>query len=313
MYRCITTALAVLLSQALTFHCHAGLEGDVEQLKVVAEAHKANREKITTWQGNAEVVTRRGEEEHRRLVEFAWDARTDSHFWRWSPDPDADAEEVVWFQRHSENGMIHDGQISLFRQMFPNPKYKRLGGDPALHLIIKERRGGGWGDRGNREFHAREHLDFHGTPTSYEWLMEYYREADNRLLEGSVSREDDRVTFERVSAQMTCRYVFDLSKGGNLVEFTQRVMLVNLLKSRAHIAYDWEEVDGISVPKSFASQGYRSDKPLKTMKVKWTRNVLNKPIPEGTFTVENIGILPGDRVIDQITDTKSIYKADELP
>ena len=46
--------------------------------------------------------------------------------------------------------------------------------------------------------------------------------------------------------------------------------------------------------------------------VEWVDSTLNKPIPEKIFSMEGLGLVPGDRVMDNVAGVNYVYKEELL-
>jgi len=225
-----------------------GLKGDVEPLRIVAQAHQANKDRIKTWRGRATIevqVYREGKSsiEHwmNSSVTFAYDRDGPATRWNYTRLEDRssrDSKEIkINNKPYSNNGMKKDEVLcELFyyenqdqrRTMMIRPAHKADYGmyaenpDPMWYLT----KGG-------------ENLS--------ERLMFYYREANNpNLSRGTVERDGDKVILETHSGNLINRYKFDLSLGGNLVCWYGA-------DSMATTRYYWtyEEFNDIWIPKSF--------------------------------------------------------------
>ena len=64
----------------------------------------------------------------------------------------------------------------------------------------------------------------------------------------------------------------------------------------------YESIDGVYVPKTVHYVTFRSSDLKKSFdsKITFTKSILNVPIPEKTFTYENLGLKDGDKFVDKI-------------
>jgi hypothetical protein len=103
--------LTLVFAAAFSTETRAELAGDPEILKAAADQHKANRERIRTWQGKAKVEQRSlANEPLHSEVSFVYDAESGNYRWNWTIK---DVPKDSW-KRFSPgemfNGMVKDGK-----------------------------------------------------------------------------------------------------------------------------------------------------------------------------------------------------------
>ena len=126
----------------------------------------------------------------------------------------------------------------------------------------------------------------------------------NNTTKFSVKRDNNRVIFESKSGnqardQVINRYIFDLSKGGNLVAFYAESEYINGVAS-----IDYEAHKGLWVPISHSfrqvnlpNNGQPGITILRDTKLNTIK--LNEELDPKIFTVENLGVKPGNWVVDR--------------
>ncbi|NIQ77561.1 MAG: hypothetical protein GTN93_05645, partial [Anaerolineae bacterium] len=135
-------------------------------------------------------------------------------------------------------------------------------------------------------------------------LMEYYRQVSDpnftRFAGYTLTRDGPVVTLdiENPTADMTNRYMFDLSKGGTLVRYH-----ATMKKNVQTIEWTYEEKEGIWIPKT-CTKTIERDPPARDGCTKYTRTVtfvesaLNHPVPASEFSLDKLGLKMGDVVSD---------------
>jgi len=279
----------------------AVVHGDVELLKTVALQHKANFESLLTWKGEAfeEVIGKRGDEYDymlRSRCRFAYDQLQQAVRWNKEPEESRFVVEGKSLRdiNASYNSAMLKGQSSY--------EYSALGfrgGKEAFHLIIGElSRSRSWGIYilDPRYFF----IDPAGGGPMHDRLMFLYDNAENsRLFEWYVKRVGDIVTLEVSFGENnanTEKYVFDLSVGGNVLEYYNKTPRADNVYE-----YKWEQQSGVWVPKSYKMMNIarREDGVLKTTRsIHWSNCVVNVPFEEDEFTLEKLGVKAGDDVHD---------------
>ena len=292
--------------------CLADIQGDVELLKVIAFKHKANLESIRTLKGEAfEEATSTIGDWYEFMIKnkctFAYDQSRDAV--RWNKDPQESrclnhGKPVTLIEANYNSTMFKDGAyFHYFGSELPNDKskvaYDLVIGAPALAK----------GD----ELHCldpRYFLSHPAGPTVHARLMLFCDHAHDETEVGrSVKREGDLVTFQYTAPDKTrtSREVYDLSTGGNLLEYDSKSPTVEITGN-----YTYEEKSGVWVLKSYAGTiiNHRKNGEISknTRTIKWTNSVVNVPFKEDEFTLEKLGVKPGARVSDH--RIKKVYRYD---
>lgn len=307
--RCTVLTIIVLLRP---FPClSGGIKGDKELLKTVALRHKANLESILTWKGEAfeERRSTKKVDNYDYMLDskltFSYDQLQNSV--RWNREP----QEF----RAESKGKSFSSTFSWYNSAIITEKasytYRKSGtdqnGNVTFRVIIDEPYKG-VRKIGNKGFDPRYFFSDAGNIT-YKRLMFLYENADNpKLTERHIKREGDLVimTLEKTveGGIRTKRQVFDLSAGGNLIESYSLAPT-----SENHREYEYEEKSGVWILKSYKRLNitHREDGSHRsTRTIKWSNSVVNVPLEEDEFTIDKLGVKPGDYIQD--TKIGMMYK-----
>lgn len=309
----ILTTLTIVLSLTPS-PCPAVIHGDVELLKTVALQHKANFESLVTWKGEAfeEFLSTRGDSYDymlRNKCTFAYDQLRDAA--RWNKEP-------------QENRFVVDGKSlrdikAIYNSAMVKGKYSyeysalgQRGDEDVFHLIIDKRRlarnweretfepryffSGAVGDplgpgRGDRLY---DRLMFLHDPVKDTPEFEWYVKRAGDLVTLEVSFGENKASSEK--------YVFDLSAGGNVLRYHNKGPTWDTVYE-----YQYEQKSGVWVPKSYEFKNITGKQKgagarRSTRSIRWSNSVVNVPFEEDEFTVDKLGVKPGDKVSNWIID-----------
>jgi len=287
----------------------AGLKGDPEPLKPAAHQHQANRERIVTWRGRANVEqVLLGGEPLRSEVYFVYDAPSGNYRWNWTVK---EVPEGSW-KRYTEgeqlNGMVKDGKYYEYR----THRRRSAKGKNLPSLVIQPP-----SEQANHQnlpgfFDPMWHYTHPGKGPFENELLFVYENAQNPKINYETSQNDDLLILRTVSDEsgpneVVNHYEMDHAQGANLT-------LAHYYSAQSGITTDyrftWEEVSGVWVPKTFTYHSFEMKEGKKVYehirKVTWTENIVNERVPEDAFTQEKVGLGPGDFVTD--THTKQFYR-----
>jgi peroxiredoxin len=288
----------------------AGVEGDVDLLRQVAQGHRANRESIRTWRGTATITSESqyrggggppGIEGHksRDEVAFVYDAGAGATRWscqRLSGTLTQDGREIEedgtrrWFS----NGLVKDGasfelsaarwdvQGNLVRRSLTIEEYRGSYLDPMYYLS----------ERG-QDIHDR--------------MMFYVENANNeKMIPATVSRTGNMVVLQVGSGSSINRFQFDLSQGCNLVNFLAADSVVTENRT-----FEYEKIAGVFLPTRVAD-GYTGkwgdgSERISRSEVTFVNQAVNEPVNPSEFDLAALGIQPGDWVRDSRTNTGYAY------
>lgn len=299
----------------------AGVEGDVELLRLVAEGNKANREKIGTWRMQ---VTERATDkvystgvlkESTAQFDFVYDGERGAKRWKYllltfrstGKDGVIFESEPDSLYQGGGNVLVLDGALYRYRLFFPTSNTSRR----PVKIYDDAGRPHSYMDPGRPYSYMSEDMDgFNyfevGTGSNvYKHLMRYVRDHNNPNLNVTVSRSGNIITIEsglgRPERGTIAKY--DASRGYNLVECSS-YGISGSKEVRWHHEWEWENVDGVFVPakvkwrreKRNADTGRLQGFREKTLT--FTNHEINIPIDPSEFTLAAIGVQPGDNIID---------------
>ncbi len=309
--------MIILMLSLLPESSSAKIEGDLELLKLVANGYKANLDKIKIWQGKA-IISHEGpyfnpdETVKRKIsVEFVFDANQGAVRWYWNELE----RQITRKNMHSvdekpyfTSGIVKDKTIYMLFPVPPTPE--RPPGFVIIKPVSLPIRS--WND----EFHPMYFFEsIEGD--WYERLMFYYEKAnDPNISDGKVWRKANIVFFETLSSKttpaITAYYEFDLSKGCCITKYVRKRKSADSIGREAW-DYDYEEVDGVFVPKNITFSQVNSDGSKKTTRiVQFIQNITNKPIEAEEFSLAKLRLMPGDIVEDSATGVTFKYNASGL-
>jgi peroxiredoxin len=302
---CILVYGATGDQQPASLEKRGGLKGNAELLKIVAEAHLANKERIQTWSGRATIEDQSYEEgrttKERRLkssVRFAYDRQREATRWNYRQEEDRwviDNNDVKINRKpYLNNGMKKDG---VFYQLY---NYKEDSDETRTMAIrpLRYAEGGMFSE----DFDPIWYLTNAGENLA-ERLEFYYRNANNpNISDAEVTADGNQVVLEITSPGVINRYKFDLSAGGNLVSYFGS-------DSQVTGWYYWryQKLKDIWVPESFTyinvnaakyAEGKHKFWRNSIRRVEFAENVINEPIDAAEFSFAKIGLRPGDRIYD---------------
>ena len=135
----------------------------------------------------------------------------------------------------------------------------------------------------------------------------YENVKDSDPGDANVSRSGDLVTLETANDKLIDKYVFDLSKGGTIVEwynYNKTNNVVNTLKCT------YENKSGTWILKTHYKTNYdpkQEDIYTQTRLLKFNNSVVNVPFEDDEFTIEKMGIKNGEEVQDHIAGMSYMY------
>jgi len=315
----ITSLTMLTIVVSLTpLPCLAGIQGDVELLKTVALRHKANFESILTWKGEAFEERRSTKKEDNydymlnSKLTFVYDQLQNAV--RWNREPQEYRSE---YKGESFSGTFSRYNSAMITEQ-ASYTYRKSGtdenGNETYRVIINEPYRG-IRDSGRNGIDPRYFFNNEGRHDLYKRLIFLYENADNpKLTERHVKREGDHVimTLEKTveGGIRTERQVFDLSAGGNLIEFYNSGPTYE-----NHSEYEYEEKSGVWILKSYKKRNitHHEDGTLRsTRTMKWSNSVVNVPFEEDEFTLEKLGVKPGDYIQDNKIGMMYKYGIDNI-
>ncbi len=197
-------------------------EADLDVLKVAADRHRANRERIATWEGRVSVTTSRQGTPHdgtlRATGRFAWDVVSGNKRWNWDGDPDSPPIELN--ERNNVGGMLKEGAYyRLYRKDPSHAVTVMIGAAEDARDVI-----GGWW---TPVFNPEMWLDYYGVKLD-EYLLtlrgDWQKLQTHPQMVSSLRRASNIVTLDhraKPDAGFSIVQVeeVDLAQGGNLVRY----------------------------------------------------------------------------------------------
>lgn len=293
-----------------SFPCSAEIQGDKELLKTIALANKANFESILTWKSdvNEERKLTIGDSFQRILnsnCEMVYDQLEQAVRWNKTPQEYFIEENGKRKTDPTDNTTYYQSSMlkkSYYYNYEGNPQE-----DPNNRIYILNINDAKMSrSLSNYSFDPRLLLTLNGIPI-YNRLMSIYDNANNP--EGSVwyiSRTENLITLElKNNNSIEDRYIFDISKGGNLVEWYNKAN--NVVNERK---CTYENTSGSWILKTYYKTNTdtrREDIEITTRLLKWDNSVVNVPLKNGEFTIEEMGIKNGEEIQDHIAGMSYRY------
>ena len=324
-------ALCVLCAALLALFCVCEIgraEGNLspteqaELLRQVANGWRANFESIRTWKGVGKVTMLQKEDKEEGLVverreadaHFAYDAESAARRWRWhytllGSNKTGAMKTNLRGQdfEQTSSAMFKDGAYYRF-EFWDKPSETRkhtvwIGN--ADNPRIKVRDSGTDLDplfffRHNRLRTVHDRLKL---------TIDALENPDDKYRKGiSVERQGNIVTLKSDSSSTI--YEYDLSKGFNLVKMKKEFTSEEKQWERTYL-YEWQEKDGVYYPKGYSYTEHASGKAGLPVVLK--REIVfedvefNEPLGESEFSLESLGVKPGDKVMDRIIGANYVY------
>jgi hypothetical protein len=289
----------------------AQIVGDVELLKQVAVLNRANREAISTWEGQARIETR-----HRTNVggsasdtirvsgvEFAFDRAS---------------KRLMYVRTQTEERVTKGGEVVVNRQtrswgriltddivyeVQPWEGEPNRGGQARPVLLLDAPSKQMRGDFGP-DFTPFLYLEVQGIDV-YQRMMGFYdHAAELKRGKTSVARDGRRVVLDFDTGNIASVYVFDLDQGANPVEVRVRDKNIRRTSTR-----EFQLVSGVWLPSRASAMHQHDAQGIDTeVKVVFTKHSVNKSISAEEFMPERLGIRKGDLVRDRRTGVEYYFE-----
>jgi hypothetical protein len=313
----ILLSFVVWGSASVALNAAMEIQGDRELLKAITETHKANIDKIKTWQGEAEVDLHVEQPGYvlamKAKAAFVADRDRDAVRWDWAVSEKTrrstmeDPVEVS--PPYHIRQMLSDG--IFFNSM---PMLEDAAGQRHNALVIWPRAEfQKW--RSDEEFNPWDYLN-HPTHDIYGTLLLWYNNPNDREISGGlrIDRTGERVRVVRSYVPWNMpsmglnvfEHEFDLSQGGNLTRYR---VLAAAIHHEELIQWTYKEVRGAWLP-SVSSSSTHNEGPegenlsKRSKRVEFTRQTVNEPLDASAFTVEAMGVAPGTPVTDHVEGTR---------
>jgi len=295
----------------------AGSQGDIELLRLVATAHQANRARIRTWQGRAQIEVINADANgvimrDRQTVDFLCDRSRGVTRWKWAHD-----ERYVRKGLEIEGRPVPDTLLESFSAMTTRGGFYRYApaittreGQKLNTIVIwppEKARKGSYSDCFDPMWYLTGHMT-KCLDDLVDRLAFLYRRVKNEGISDIITmRQGDLVNLQMGDEALLNRHTFDLSKGGNVVKYYTRSDYGTELRE-----WTYEQIDGVWVPKTFMfSHNVKSPgtygETSRTRSVTFNDNILNRSIPVSQFSFEALGYQDGEQVTDQRPENPSTY------
>jgi hypothetical protein len=289
------------------------IRGDTEALAEVARRHRANKERITTWQGRVRVSStsawpdraERSEISETASVEFVWDVTSERKRWNWKWESASSRDRDQPPQHHDmgvESGVVKDGAYYWLRTpdrskpctiiIYPASEAAPVTSSPFTSVLDPEFWLGHLGRKTDKYF---QHLyDGRKSAGIASWL---------------VTRNGEMVVTELKDDTMGVRRSeVSLAEGGNLTSFVSRNRAVE-----EEWIWSYEQVAGVWVPKEISVRHeQKSPRATTTRKMTWLKNVVNKPVTDEAFSLAAMGAQELDVVSDQRSGVQFVLSATDI-
>jgi hypothetical protein len=290
----------------------AAMQGDKENLRMVMAKYRENLDRLRTWKGKVLRTNRPMRDSAEILVEnrieFAYDARSGRYRYNITTLRDVslvEGKEVSRLTPVKAAGLFN-------KDSFYDIIYQRdSDGFRIANVRAKKKMDPGW--------HAETFEALFFFTDKGKWQDEHLKvladNFDSPAVIGSVMRDGDTITMTRVIRKNSVEKTFSLAKGGNATRITTTENRPDGSERVSVDAWDWENVQGVWVPKSAqrqvrdsAKNGERDDTSLK-----WEENLVNVSLEEKEFALASLGLRQGDFIEDARTNRKMIARGAEFP
>jgi len=295
-------AALLVIFALLSVRAFGEFVGDPELMRLIAEADRANREKILTWQGSASIrssylpadtAENRLQLQSEISVQFSYNRALRAKRWDVSVLRHGRSDGTAQISKRSRGLLLEDtlyriGPYLATEDDRRQPCHIYDASEPYRQTL----------DLSDGAFDPFSY--FSPSPINYQNRYESLKESTGREGGGlrRLTRNADLIIYETVLGDNVNIYTFDVSQGCNLVKLYG--------EGPSSAPYEWscqyEEIEGIWLPKRITiEQGPRDDRgasPLTDIIV-FTHDLLNAPIAESHFSLESLGIAPGTAIFDE--------------
>jgi hypothetical protein len=301
---------AVLLISAFLLSAIAIAQEQVKAPKEVVSdvivKHRANRGRIRSWTGTVQVLDVRQEADGsgaRWRSEATFIHRTEPYAvrWKWVQLPVQEGEKTL-STFAGENGIEQGGQqFQLILDQFPG----------TLEPIRSTRKSAPADMRGplRTSFRPMDWLGYRGRSIAdyLEAFIPILDQIDQFPAHGIViAQEGDVVTFSIDGPDLLNAYEIDLAKGANPISYRAERRIGGQVVIGELWQWKYEQKGETWLPVevhlkheswTVEANGQRSTAPKTTQRtIRWTQSDVNQPIGDNEFTLDKIGIRPGELV-----------------
>jgi hypothetical protein len=250
-------------------------------------AHRANIDRIRSWQGIARVTDQQSFDALRLKsiaeVKFAYDSKQQASRWNWHNvvvEPQSDLLENI-------SGMKKDSQFMRFGWYSQKMR-------PRGMIYSEDSRDGQLGNL-SYDFDPMWYYCVHGT--TYETrLLPFYEFTVNKtkgFVPWKLTFEGDLLIYESNDGGNINRYELDLAKDGMLARF-----MVDSIVVREEYEHNWTKVKDIWVPSKFTYRHFANKALDRERTVEFQSNELNQDAPALDFGPKSLGMKSGEVVFD---------------
>ena len=301
----------------------AGVQSETSQDKcelfnLVARAHKANVDRIRTWKGRVRFqVDEDSIRKEDAVIDFVVDRETLARYAQYvsqlpiRTEGAGRSESVYPIVRTMVKDMAHYRHRD--RREVGNKASEQKRGKYVSIIVIQTATELGGGRLRSTDFHPFHWLTFVGKDIEQRFFVFYEPAKQGKLSPGvKLEREGSLVVLTLEIGNVMNQYTVDLDKGACLVAYDGHDG-----EEGQRITDRWrntlQRVSGVWIPKQTTYERVSSAGKKSFTRLEWTDNEVNEPIPDGTFTLLNLGAYRGDEVYDQRRKTSYTLTGSEFP
>ena len=278
-------------------------------LELVAERYRSNWDSLKTWSGEAETVGLYMRDGGKTIVKgvgkFYFDVRDDATRSDW---------ESIDYSSSVSNRSV-EGFYPYMKNCIFRPDLKaRIGPLPLKEkpkaLVIDDPKSG-MKDALSDVIFPRYY--FTANTTDIGDMVSFLHQNFSKESIGTIhlNRVGNIITLRIQKDGILNQFKFDVLKSCNLVGYFADDGPEVPKRIADRIAIDWIEISGVFVPHYYSRTFYHFDGDERYVyrrnEIKFTKSKVNKPITSDVFDPENLGLSPGDTIIDKRTGTQSKY------
>jgi hypothetical protein len=276
---------------------------DLDQLRLVARGYQANLAGIKTWQGKATIVDYRGDPvttpvDSTAEAEFAYDVRRHALRWNYNvrrPQPAPGQGPYLLLSSQ----MTRDNKHFKFGPNWPD---KQPG---QWTLCVDAPKAGVLANDLSDEFDPMYFFQCvrNDLPLWLDGQCKFQADPKNaKAARYEILREGQTVILHCPFGGGFNHFVFDLSSGCTVAEYD-----VGGRGVEGRWTFSYEQLGGVFVPKTaqYRNVATRPDKTQSFFERDFAFHgqVVNQPIADSAFTLEKMGLRPGDIVNDTLRNT----------
>ncbi len=298
----------ILAAIVLIANCRsiASLESDMALLHELARKHQINQERIVTWRGKANIhYLREGFKldenkaiQTRSDVEFYYDVsqnavRSNRKVTHKLVKHGTEREDIIDPRETTFDVMWKEG--ILFR---PSKMYPVDSANPIINMLNMGPSHRSKGDT----FDPTLYLHVAGVHLVKHLGLIVRKAKDDGSPAWGITKNQNHIILELKKKNAVDRFEFDLNQGGLCTRhYTKDVTLETECK------IGWEQTESIWTPYEYSYRNHNRNKTI-LRKTIFINSALNTAIDPSEFTIEKLGIRPGDMIQDTETGEAYPYK-----